>query len=41
MQSPHLRPVIHYDPKTVNFLQKLAQNWPIIKNHLPEIGVSG
>ncbi len=27
MQSPHLRPVIHYDPKTVNFLQKLAQNW--------------
>ncbi|MDF1560384.1 MAG: hypothetical protein P1P83_09275, partial [Bacteroidales bacterium] len=30
-----------YDPKTVNFLQKLAQNWRERKNHLPEIRVSG
>ena len=29
------------DPKTVNFVQKLAQNWPKRKNHLPEIRVSG
>jgi hypothetical protein len=36
-----LRPLSIYDPKTVNFVQKLAQNWRKRKNHLPEIRVSG
>ena len=30
-----------YDPKTVNFVQKLAQNWRKRKNHLPETRVRG